>query len=117
MKTLLSISADTEVTVTLRGNQETINTALMLLASLEWASSVGHSATYAMPIDGDGGTQFSVVLPPDFDKAIRKECGERCNAMSAHGAEIELVQSTSAVCLGEPKSSKIVWTQKDGVVK
>ena len=113
MKTLLSVSAkeEQEVTVTLKGNPDVVRKALLLLASLDWASSVGHSGTYAMSIDGDGGEPFSVTLPEDIKGEITEECAARCNAMSSYGGDVEEVGRSSGRCLHVRKTTK-VWPKE-----
>lgn len=114
MKTLLSVSAkeEQEVTVTLKGNPAVVRKALLLLASLDWASSVGHSGTYAMSIDGDGGEPFSVTLPEDIKGEIIEECAARCNAMSSYGGDIEEIGNTASFCRSSTKSTR-VWSKDE----
>ena len=111
MKTLLSVSAEQEVTVTIKGSSDVVRNVLMLLASLDWASSVGHSGTYAIPIDGDGGDSLSVTLPDDVKSEIQEECASRCNAMSSYGGDVEEVGSSSGHCLQVRKTTK-VWPKE-----
>ena len=113
MKTLLSVSAseEQEVTVTIKGSSAVVRNVLMLLASLDWASSVGHSGTYAIPIDGDGSDSLSVTLPDDVKSEIQEECASRCNAMSSYGGDVEEVGSSSGHCLQVRKTTK-VWPKE-----
>ena len=114
MRTLLSVSAkeEQEVTITLKGNPDIMRRALLLLASLDWASSVGHAGTYAVPIDGDGGETFSVTFPDDINGEIKEECAARCNAMSSYGGDIEEIGSTASFCHSSTKSKR-VWPKDE----
>ena len=62
MKILISNSAkgDVSVDITLSGSKDAVDRVCAFIAALEYNGAVGHSATFALPWDGDGSDNISV---------------------------------------------------------
>jgi hypothetical protein len=64
MKVLISKSAkpeQSEVNITLKGNKDCVDRLCAFLACIDYNGAVGHSATFALPWDGDGDDKINIT--------------------------------------------------------
>lgn len=62
MKILISNSAKDEVSIDIKltGSKEAVDRVSAFLSCLDYNGAVGHSATFALPWDGDGSDKLKV---------------------------------------------------------